>query len=102
MHLGIELKKSLHSVMKFSRLMVCIFIWGQEPMSLRLKIQEYVNHMSQDDLGLYASIINEVERHLLEAVMDKVAGNQSKAAVLLGISRGTLKRKLQSLAIEYK
>ena len=45
--------------------------------------------------GLYALVMNEVERPLLEAVMGRVDDNQTRAAELLGLSRGTLHKKLK-------
>lgn len=44
---------------------------------------------------LYDLILQEVEPPLLQAVMEKKRGNQLQAAKLLGISRGTIRKKLQ-------
>jgi Fis family transcriptional regulator len=43
---------------------------------------------------LYDMILSEVEPPLLQAVMEKRRGNQLQAAKLLGISRGTIRKKL--------
>jgi len=40
--------------------------------------------------------MREVERPLFETVMDYADGNQSEAADILGINRGTLRKKLKS------
>ena len=48
---------------------------------------------SIDDL--YDMILAEVEPPLLQAVMEKRRGNQLQAAKMLGISRGTIRKKLQ-------
>lgn len=48
---------------------------------------------SIDDL--YDMILSEVEPPLLQAVMEKRRGNQLQAAKMLGISRGTIRKKLQ-------
>lgn len=45
--------------------------------------------------NLYELILAEVEAPLLEAVMNYTKGNQSRAAILLGLSRGTLRKKLK-------
>lgn len=45
--------------------------------------------------GLYDMILAEVEPPLLQAVMEKRRGNQLQAAKILGISRGTIRKKLQ-------
>ena len=44
---------------------------------------------------LYDMILSEVEPPLLQAVMEKRRGNQLQAAKMLGISRGTIRKKLQ-------
>jgi Fis family transcriptional regulator len=44
---------------------------------------------------LYDMILAEVEPPLLQAVMEKRRGNQLQAARMLGISRGTIRKKLQ-------
>ncbi len=43
---------------------------------------------------VYDMVLAEVERPLLDCVLDKVGGNQSRAAQILGISRSTLRKKL--------
>jgi Fis family transcriptional regulator, factor for inversion stimulation protein len=44
--------------------------------------------------GLYDLVMAEVERPMLECVMRHVSDNQCRAATLLGVSRGTLRKKL--------
>jgi len=43
---------------------------------------------------LYRLVLAEVEPPLLTAVLDYCQGNQSRAAQLLGMNRGTLRKKL--------
>lgn len=45
--------------------------------------------------NLYELVLAEVEVPLIEAVMEFTRGNQSRAAILLGLSRGTLRKKLK-------
>lgn len=45
---------------------------------------------------LYQLVIGEVEKPLLKAVLNYTRGNQSRAAEILGINRGTLRKKLKS------
>ena len=45
--------------------------------------------------NIYQIILGEVEKPLLEAIMRYTRGNQSKSAVMLGLSRGTLRKKLK-------
>ena len=44
---------------------------------------------------LYKMVIDEVEKPLLETVMNQCNGNQSAASKMLGINRGTLRTKLK-------
>ena len=48
--------------------------------------------------AVYDMVVSAVERPMLEVVMLRAEGNQSKAAEWLGINRNTLRRKL----IEHK
>lgn len=49
---------------------------------------------------LYEQILEHIERPLLEEVLARTAGNQIKAAAMLGINRNTLRKKLQERAID--
>ena len=44
---------------------------------------------------LYELVLSEVEAPLLETVMALVGGNQTRAAAILGLNRGTLRKKLR-------
>ncbi len=44
---------------------------------------------------IYNMVVAEVEAPLIEAVMAFYKGNQSKAALVLGVSRSTLRKKLK-------
>lgn len=46
-------------------------------------------------MDLYALVLDEVEAPLLRAVLRRTDGNQSRAAEFLGLSRGTLRKKLK-------
>jgi Fis family transcriptional regulator len=45
--------------------------------------------------GLHQFVLAEVEVPLLEAVLEHTGGNQSRASEILGINRGTLRKKLK-------
>ncbi|MCK5697613.1 MAG: DNA-binding transcriptional regulator Fis [Gammaproteobacteria bacterium] len=49
--------------------------------------------------SLYQLVMEEVETPLLETIMKHTNGNQSQAAKILGINRGTLRKKLKQYNI---
>ena len=63
-------------------------------------LKKYFNNLNGDRPGdLYDLVMGEVERPLFKAVMDYTEGNQSRAAGILGINRGTLRKKLRSYSL---
>ena len=63
-------------------------------------LETYFAALNGDRPGdLYDLVIGEVERPLFQAVMDYTRGNQSQAAGILGINRGTLRKKLRTYSI---
>ena len=51
--------------------------------------------MKDADLNLYQLVVEEIEAPLFRTVMEMTRYNQSKAARVLGVSRGTLRTKLK-------
>ncbi len=49
---------------------------------------------------LYELVIGEVEKPLFRAVLSYTKGNQSEAAAILGINRGTLRKKLKTYKLQ--
>jgi Fis family transcriptional regulator len=60
--------------------------------ALELYLDDLNGHEVND---LYHVVLNEVEPAILNVIMQHVDGNQSQAAAMLGISRGTLRKKLK-------
>jgi Fis family transcriptional regulator len=59
-------------------------------------MQRYFQDLDgQDTKELYNLVMAEVEPPLLEAAMKYTRNNQSKTAALLGLNRGTLRKKLK-------
>jgi Fis family transcriptional regulator len=50
--------------------------------------------------NLYALVLSEVEAPLREVVMQFTGDNQSKAAAILGLNRGTLRKKLRRYGLQ--
>ena len=63
-------------------------------------LQNYFASLNGDRPGdLYEFVMGEVERPLFKVVMDYTDGNQSLAAGILGINRGTLRKKLKNYSL---
>ncbi len=59
-------------------------------------LEVYFESLNGDRPGdLYDLVMGEVERPLFKAVLDYTQGNQSQAAGILGLNRGTLRKKLR-------
>ena len=72
----------------------------QSQQSLRYSVDEAMQRYfedldGQDATELYALVMNEVEPPLLAAVMNYTRQNQSRTAEMLGLNRGTLRKKLK-------
>lgn len=64
--------------------------------SVSQSVQKYFAELNgADPVDLYQFVLEEVETPLLRAVMEHCKYNQSRAAIMLGISRGTLRTKLR-------
>jgi len=53
-----------------------------------------------DACDLYDLVMSEVEAPLLESVMEYTRGNVTRAATILGINRGTLRKKLKQYNLD--
>jgi len=63
-------------------------------------LNQYFANLNGDRPGdLYDLVMGEVERPLFKVVMDYTQGNQSQAAGILGINRGTLRKKLKTYSL---
>jgi Fis family transcriptional regulator len=68
--------------------------------SVKVSIERYFTHLDgQEVTNLYDIVIAEVEEPLLQTVMKITGNNQSLAARLLGLSRGTLRKKLEQFGL---
>jgi len=74
------------------------------PVPLRSQTEEALNAYFGSLNGhkpgrLYQLVMREVEMPLFKSVMDYADGNQSRAATILGINRGTLRKKLREYGL---
>jgi Fis family transcriptional regulator len=68
---------------------------------VRVAVRTYLRNMDgQDVSGIHKFVIDEVERPLIETVLESANNNQSVAARMLGISRSTLRKKLAAYAAD--
>ena len=73
--------------------------------TLRDSVQRALNNYfvqleGQPPANLYELVLAEMEAPLLEVILKYTRGNQSKAAILLGLSRGTLRKKIKQYNLD--
>ncbi len=76
---------------------------NETPLSkcVKVAVDEYFSHLNgHDGSGLHALVITEVEKPLIEAALEYSGYNQTKAAKVLGISRSTLRKKMDQYNID--
>lgn len=68
---------------------------GQIDRCIRASLETYFEDMGATEPGgLYTMVLRAVEKPLLDVVMQRTDGNQSRAAEWLGLNRTTLRKKL--------
>ncbi|NVK22595.1 MAG: DNA-binding transcriptional regulator Fis [Kangiellaceae bacterium] len=61
-----------------------------------ISMQHYLKQMHGQPLNeVYDLVLSQVEEPLLRAIMEHTRNNQTKAAQVLGLNRGTLRKKLK-------
>ncbi len=61
-----------------------------------IALEKYFSHLDgQEVFDVYEMVLAEIEAPLFEAVMKYTRKNQTKASVMLGLNRGTLRKKLK-------
>ncbi|HZV63161.1 MAG TPA: Fis family transcriptional regulator [Methylophilaceae bacterium] len=64
-------------------------------------LDEYFKDLDgQPPHAVYDMLLQCVERPLLEYVLNRAGGNQSKAAQILGLNRNTLRKKLKQYNLQ--
>ena len=64
--------------------------------AVRRAVEAYIADMEDQEItDLYELVLKEVEAPMLNSVLRHTGNNQSKTATMLGLSRGTLRKKLR-------
>jgi Fis family transcriptional regulator, factor for inversion stimulation protein len=63
-------------------------------------LQRFFQYLEDEPVtDLHQMVMAEVEAPLLEAIMRHTGNNQSKASIMLGLNRGTLRTKLKQYGL---
>ena len=78
--------------------------FAQQESTLRSEVEKalrrYFQHIEDEPVtDLHQMVMSEVEAALIEAVMRYTGNNQSKASIMLGLNRGTLRTKLKNYGL---
>jgi two-component system, NtrC family, nitrogen regulation response regulator GlnG len=72
-------------------------------MLIRNKLVSSLSQMDVNELdNLYDMVLHQMERPLIEIVLEKTRGNQVRTAEILGINRNTLRKKIKTLEIDIR
>ncbi|MBO1529976.1 DNA-binding transcriptional regulator Fis [Psychrobacter sp. F1192] len=72
---------------------------AQQPLRVHVErvVREYFVALENEvPTDLYELILKEVELPLLTVVLEQTRGNQTKCAQILGLNRGTLRKKMKA------
>ena len=65
------------------------------------QLEALVNQMVERGI-LFDEAIEEFEKRFIKRVLERAAGNQSRAAQILGIHRNTLSRKMDEYKLDHR
>jgi len=69
--------------------------------TVKESLDDYFMHLDgQPPHAIYDMVLSCVEKPMLEYVLNKVGGNQSKAAEMLGLNRNTLRKKMAEYGLQ--
>lgn len=69
--------------------------------AIREQLDRYFDDLGQSQAhDMLAMVSHCVEKTVIKVALEKTANNQSRAAEMLGITRGTLRKKIQAHAIQ--
>ncbi len=69
--------------------------------AVRRSLERYYKDMDgETPTGIYEMVLKNIEKPMIETVLEFAEGNLSLAAAMLGINRNTLRKKMQQLRIK--
>ncbi len=69
--------------------------------SVKTALDEYFKDLDgEPPHAVYDMVLACIERPLIEYILNRAGGNQSKAAEILGLNRNTLRKKMAQYRIE--
>jgi Fis family transcriptional regulator len=68
---------------------------------VKRSLERYFKDMDgEKPTSIYEMVLKNIEKPMIETVLGKASGNQSLAAQMLGVTRNTLRKKMQQLRIK--
>jgi len=68
--------------------------------AVRNAVDRYINTMDDQPVtDLYDLVLSEIEAPLLECILKFTQNNQSRTAIILGLNRGALRKKLKKYSL---
>ena len=68
---------------------------------VRQVLKQYFKDLDgHEPVGIFDMVMKCVERPMIEVILDRASGNQSRTAEWLGINRNTLRKKMQQHGIK--
>jgi Fis family transcriptional regulator len=68
---------------------------------VRRSLERYLKDLDGErPAAIYDMVLQNVEKPMLETILGKAEGNQTVAAQMLGITRSTLRKKIQQYGIK--
>jgi Fis family transcriptional regulator len=69
--------------------------------AVRRSLERYFKDMDGErPTAIYDMVLRNVEKPMIETVLGRAEGNQTRAAAMLGIDRNTLRKKMRQLRIK--
>lgn len=64
-------------------------------------VERYIEELDGEvPISVYDMVISAVEKPLFETVLRHTGGNQSQAAMVLGLNRGTFRKRMRQVGIQ--